>query len=307
MKTYVYAILDINKPYKWVYNNITFDFEPIYIGIGVNERYKVHLTKKLKKNEKNFIKFNLIKKLINNGTPPISVKIFENINRDEAKKIEIDLIKKFGKLINNTGILTNITNGGDETNANVLGSENIHSKKVYQYSLDGKFIREWGSLREIGRFLECHYNTIGDCCRGKTNTACNYQWSYDYHESKPPITKNSGVKRCKKVYQFNDDGVLIKVYNSLTDLSVNLNVNKGDLTKIVNNSKLYKKYIYSYNDNIDVTNIKKHITTIHKIIFNDKIFYMTNKEIMEYFNVGSYYFTDVKRGRVKNPKFIVIY
>ncbi len=307
MRTYVYVILDITKPYKWVYNDINFDYEPIYIGIGVGDRYKTHITTKLRKNEKNFIKFNLIKKLIINGTSPISIKIFEDIDRTEAKNIEIDLISKFGKLINGTGILTNITNGGDETCANLIGSENIHSKKVYQYNLDGSFIKEWGSLREIGNVLNCNYNTIGDCCRGKSNTACNFQWSYIYNENKPSVIKNSGVKNRKKVYQFNDNGTLIKIYNSLTDLSIELNVDKGNLTKIVNNCKLYKKHIYSYNDKIDISNIKKNITRIHKIIFNDEIFYMTNKEIMQMFNVSKYYVIDVKRGRVKTPKFILIY
>ncbi len=178
---------------------------------------------------------------------------------------------------------------------------------MYQYTLEGEFIKEWGSLREIGDILNCHYNTIGDCCRGKSNTACNFQWSYNYNETKPPVIKNSGLKNCKKVYQFNDDGVLIKIYNSLVDLSIELNVDKGNLTKIVNNCRLYKKHIYSYNDKIDISNIKKNITRIHKIIFNDEIFYMTNKEIMQMFNVSKYYISDVKRGRVKVPKFILIY
>lgn len=307
MRTYVYVILDITKPYKWVYNGTNFDYEPIYIGIGVGNRYKTHITTKLRKNEKNFIKFNLIKSLIINGTPPISIKIFEDIDRTEAKNIEIYLISKFGKLINGTGILTNITNGGDETCANLIGSENIHSKKVYQYNLDGSFIKEWGSLREIGDVLNCNYNTIGDCCRGKSNTACNFQWSYIYNETKPSVIKNSGVKNRKKIYQFNDNGTLIKIYNSLTDLSTELNIDKSNLTKIVKNSKIYKGFRYSYNDKIDDLNNKIIKTHNHKIIYKDEILFMPNKEIMEMFNVGRYYITDIKRDRIKTPKFTLIY
>jgi hypothetical protein len=32
-----------------------------------------------------------------------------------------------------------------------------------------------------------------------------------------------------------------------------------------------------------------------------------NKQIMEMFNVGRYYITDIKRGRIKTPKFTLIY
>jgi len=52
---------------------------------------------------------------------------------------------------------------------------------VNQYDLNGKFIKEWNSLKEA----ESIYNTnnpksdnIGACCRGKQQTAYNFKWKF---------------------------------------------------------------------------------------------------------------------------------
>lgn len=51
------------------------------------------------------------------------------------------------------------------------------SKKVYQYTIDGKFVKEWESTRECGRngFKQ---TSIGRCCRGERKTHRGYRWSY---------------------------------------------------------------------------------------------------------------------------------
>lgn len=52
------------------------------------------------------------------------------------------------------------------------------AKKVYQYTLDGKYIREWPSLNEVQRVLGFFSTAIGRCCRGKTGSAYGFIWSY---------------------------------------------------------------------------------------------------------------------------------
>ena len=51
-------------------------------------------------------------------------------------------------------------------------------KTVYQYSIDGQFIREWSSSMEIQRQLSFSQAHITDCCNGKRKTAYGYKWSY---------------------------------------------------------------------------------------------------------------------------------
>ena len=54
------------------------------------------------------------------------------------------------------------------------------SKIVYQYDLDGNFIREWKSTREIERELKISHSAISECCNNKThhNTVYGYLWKY---------------------------------------------------------------------------------------------------------------------------------
>lgn len=54
------------------------------------------------------------------------------------------------------------------------------SKPVLQYDLDGTFIKEWPSIKEIQRQLGLSTTSIGDCCLNKIHnkTAYGYKWKY---------------------------------------------------------------------------------------------------------------------------------
>lgn len=59
--------------------------------------------------------------------------------------------------------------------------ENIRyskSKKVIQYDLNGDFIKQWNSTREIENNLKLNHTCISDCCNGKQKTAYGYIWKY---------------------------------------------------------------------------------------------------------------------------------
>ena len=51
------------------------------------------------------------------------------------------------------------------------------SKKVYQYTLDGKFVKEWKSTAECGRngFKQ---SSVAACCRGERKTHKGFIWKY---------------------------------------------------------------------------------------------------------------------------------
>lgn len=305
MFQYVYIILNPTICGLWKYKSFIFEYQPIYVGIGVGYRCYEHLNMNRKKYESNYTKFNLIKSLIDNKTTPIILKLYENISKTEAKEIEIDIISHFGKLIENTGILTNITNGGDQTKCNTLGKENPHSKKVYQYSLSGNFINEWGCLREIGRKLNVPYNSIGDCCRGKTKTSNNFQWFYEYKGKKiVSIKSRDQPLNRKKVYKFDIFGNLVNTYVSLTEASNDNHILKSNLGSIILNCGVHDKHFYNYNNVFKLP--KLYMSKYHLIRYHDEILFLTNPEIMDKFKVSKYYIIDVRRNRIKTPKFEII-
>lgn len=115
---YVYIYFDPTKKGNYVYGNYNFEMEPFYIGKGKNKQLYTHLAEsknitddnKLTNKYKTY-KIRKIQRLIK--TDPI-IKIFKrNLKEQDAFELEIDLILRIGKKIDNTGPLTNITNGGE--------------------------------------------------------------------------------------------------------------------------------------------------------------------------------------------------
>lgn len=53
------------------------------------------------------------------------------------------------------------------------------SKRVYQFDLNGKFIKEYPSASEAARQMGCCPDTISKVCRGLRNNALKYVWKYD--------------------------------------------------------------------------------------------------------------------------------
>ena len=62
--------------------------------------------------------------------------------------------------------------------SDVLKNYPKFSKPVYQYTLDGKFIKEWQSSKEIERQLGYKHQAISRCCNSKHKSAYGYIWSY---------------------------------------------------------------------------------------------------------------------------------
>lgn len=54
------------------------------------------------------------------------------------------------------------------------------AKPIYQYDLEGNFIRSYQSSKEAGRILKKSQGNISSAANGKRKTAYGYKWSYDY-------------------------------------------------------------------------------------------------------------------------------
>jgi len=57
-------------------------------------------------------------------------------------------------------------------------AQNVLSKKIRQYSLDGVFIKEWESAMQIQRELGFNNSAISACCLNKHKQAYGYIWRH---------------------------------------------------------------------------------------------------------------------------------
>jgi len=256
-KHYVYIYLDPFKPGKWQYEDITFDYKPFYVGIGVGRRWKEHLSKYNLENDINKIKNKKIKNILNKNENPKIIKIYENLSHQKAKEKEIDVISTFGRIINKSGILTNITPGGDMTSANSLGKNNIHSKQIFQYDLQGNFIKKWECSRDFGRNINKYASNISNCCLGRADSAYGYVWFYEYKGEKIEsyIEYNRFRDRpeiYKKVYVFNTENDLIQTFDSVKFTAVFFNIQPTVIGKHARNGCKYRGLYFSYNKNFRI-------------------------------------------------------
>lgn len=108
-KYYVYVYMDPRIPGKFIFGELEFEFQPIYVGKGTKDRVKRHLS--LYKERKTHF-HNKLALIIKEGHQPSYKIVKENLSEEESFKEERRIISIIGRQ-DNGGMLTNLTNGGD--------------------------------------------------------------------------------------------------------------------------------------------------------------------------------------------------
>lgn len=151
---YVYVFLDPRKKGNFVYDNVSFEYEPFYVGKGKGDRIQNSLHDV--NNSKN--KTQLIHEIISSGLYPISLKLYNNVSNENAYKLERELIRKIGRL-NENSVLVNITKGSTSHKKSTPINKKFNSKSggtnvFVNCSLDGKYELKDGSLINEILFLD---------------------------------------------------------------------------------------------------------------------------------------------------------
>ena len=149
-----------------------------YVGItksSLSRRLYNHISEAKTLREGMTYKNNWINSLFKMNTQPIIRLISSYDTREEAAKIEEYLIIKYKEKHR----LTNqIIDEGKFSSTGYRSAENLKSKKVYVYSYEGIFIREFNSIKECSSELNIYHSTISRCLKGEYKYAKQYQFSY---------------------------------------------------------------------------------------------------------------------------------
>lgn len=110
--------------------------------------------------------------------------VWETFNDEIPEGMQVNHINecKTDNRLENLELMTRKENCNYGTRNQRLSERQINdktkSKHVFQYSLNGEFIKEWESAHEIERILNYNRGNICNCCRGIKNSANGYKWSY---------------------------------------------------------------------------------------------------------------------------------
>jgi hypothetical protein len=184
----------------YLYRHIRLDKnEPFYIGIsGKNDNFKRAYSIK----DRN----DIWRKIVAKTDYEVEI-ILDELSKDIIKQKEKEFIEMYGRIDLQTGILSNLTDGGDgvlNMNENsqlrhklslaAIGKKMSKSAKkkmsdnqklpILQFDLNGIFIKEWDGIIDATKSVGKHSTNIMRCCQGKFKQAYGFIWKYKNAELK---------------------------------------------------------------------------------------------------------------------------
>lgn len=244
MKFYTYILIDPR-------NN-----QPFYVGKGKGRRMYEH--KRIRSRLTNPLLKNKIYSILNSGFDIIYDKVLLNVDEESAYQKECELIEQYGCKINQTGILCNLTDGGEGARGSLITPEQrkaqseymktqprrlpIKCKPVSQYTLDGTFIQHWPSAKEASENTPANRSYITQVCKGKRKSAGSFLWSYK-GDPIPSFSK----KYYRPVQQLDLNNDLIATFQSLTEAQNQTGVELHNISECCRGkSKTAGGYIWRY-------------------------------------------------------------
>lgn len=217
----------------FVYRHIRLDKnEPFYIGIGTSQGNCISSHYQRAYATRN--RSNWWKSIVNKTNYEVEI-IFESDNYDIIKEKE----KEFILLYKDT--LCNLTEGGDSAPGFCL-------RKVFQYSLAGEFVKEYGSAAEAARENNISTSALNRCLLGerKTNNLNNFQWFYDYRGNQILSVKSGRASTKKMVRLYNDTEEFI--FNSRKECADFIKRSSGRVTDLIKIGTFENYKIENYED-----------------------------------------------------------
>ena len=195
----------------YLYRHIRLDKnEPFYIGIGITENYSRAYSKKSRNK--------LWKTIANKSAYEVEI-VFDDLSWEEACNKEKEFIELYGRIDNKSGILSNMTNGGDGTigikvwnkgkklsqshidnlskshKGNKLTKESIlkaNETKRNTYSNKGRIVVNvqngifYGSVSEAAKLYNIKQQTLSTKLNNKSYNNTLFIYALKTHQNKTP-------------------------------------------------------------------------------------------------------------------------
>jgi hypothetical protein len=113
---------------------------------------------------------------------------------------------------------------------------------VFQYTLDGVFLKQWESAKKAGNILNIDPGDITGCRRGVKKSAGGFLWKENKIEVKPYKHNNSS-----NILQYTLEGEFIQEFQSISKASKILKLNPSGISNCANGRSKYSGgFIWRY-------------------------------------------------------------
>lgn len=195
---------------------------PFYVGKGRDSRAWRHvsLRNNVKHQRTNPHKSHTINKIINDGGCVIIRIVSTHESEEEAFVHEQTLISSHGRIVDGTGILTNITTGGEGYTHDGI--------PVVQYTMWGAYVTEYKNAKEAARIHGWKtYGTICACCKKRERSYKGFLWSYVGDH--PTI-----LMRSVPVYQWTLSGEFVNVHRNTSAAARSVSCDPSTISDCLN-------------------------------------------------------------------------
>ena len=188
----------------YLYRHLTLDSSiPFYVGIGMKR--KLHSATIESEYERAYVtttRNNFWKHIVNKHGRIVEI-LMETSNKDLIYNKEKEFIKLYGRRDNNTGILCNLTDGGEnflnlseeaEKNRRIKISKALtlrvrkvetcikiseaKYKPIYKCDKYFNILEEFSSITEAAKSINLTISSISKCLKNGKYTAGSYKWKY---------------------------------------------------------------------------------------------------------------------------------
>ena len=160
---------------------------------------------------------------------------------------EKEYISKFNSF--NDGL--NLTEGGTDApltesqkikiSLALMGSKNIKAKRIFQYSLEGVLIKEWGAMKDVERELGFPTTCLSGGIKSQ-RPRYGFIWSHgDFYEPKQlSVSYNN-----KPIYMYSLVNILIMKFTSIKEACKYTGLNRITIRRNIQKISKSKKFIFT--------------------------------------------------------------
>lgn len=186
------------------------------------------------------------------GIDSFNIELIEKIESNTKENLETILNEKeiyYIEKYNTYFDGYNETLGGDGNSG--------HGDKVVAYDRNGKLLIEADSINEMAEIVGCNPGVISRSCKGETVPRINMIFRYYNHPiDEYRMHRINGFSR--PLYCFDKSGNLLRVFNTLTEASEELNIKYVRLQKASLYHRFVDNYYFSYENKFNPVKNSKH-------------------------------------------------
>ena len=102
------------------------------------------------------------------------------------------------------------------------------SKKVKQYDVEGRLIREWPSIQDAADFLGVTRPSISSVCRKINSMSAGFRWAYATDQ----LAELKNKRQYLAVEQYTQEGKLVKTWESAKEAGREIGVDRGSIHQV---------------------------------------------------------------------------